>query len=123
MMRWLTHLQHSSKSVIVVGILDKHEDDLRRVTWEPQIEGSKTGRELPGVFDQVVTIQNMTGPDGTMYRALVCQQQNPWGYPAKDRSGRLELLEPPHLGELIRKIREGKRLDAEIITTLPAKQS
>jgi hypothetical protein len=124
MMRWLTHLQHSSKSIIVVGILDKHEDDLRRVTWEPQIEGSKTGRELPGVFDQVITLQNMTAEDGkTQYRALVCHQQNPWGYPAKDRSGRLELLEPPHLGQLIKKIREGLRLDVNIVTTLPTKQS
>lgn len=124
MMRWLTHLQHSNKSIIVVGILDKHEDDLRRVTWEPQIEGSKTGRELPGVFDQVITLQNMTAEDGkTQYRALVCHQQNPWNYPAKDRSGRLDMLEPPHLGQLIKKIREGKRLDVDIVTTLPAKQS
>ena len=124
MMRWLTHLQHSNKSIIVVGILDKHEDDLRRVTWEPQIEGSKTGRELPGVFDQVITLQNMTADDGkTQYRALICHQQNPWNYPAKDRSGRLDMIEPPHLGQLIKKIREGKRLDVDIITTLPAKQS
>jgi len=124
MMRWLTHLQHSNKSIIVVGILDRHEDDLRRVTWEPQIEGSKTGRELPGVFDQVITLQNMTADDGkTQYRALVCHQQNPWNYPAKDRSGRLDMIEPPHLGQLIKKIREGKRLDADIITTLPEKQS
>ena len=124
MMRWLTHLQHSNKSIIVVGILDKHEDDLRRVTWEPQIEGSKTGRELPGVFDQVITLQNMTADDGkTQYRALICHQQNPWNYPAKDRSGRLDMIEPPHLGQLIKKIREGKRLDVDIVTTLPAKQS
>jgi hypothetical protein len=30
---------------------------------------------------------------------------NPWGYPAKDRSGRLELIEPPDLGRLLAKIR------------------
>jgi hypothetical protein len=29
---------------------------------------------------------------------------NPWGYPAKDRSGRLGILEPPHLGRLFEKI-------------------
>ncbi len=39
--------------------------------------------------------------DGTPYRAFVCQHINPWGfYPAKDRSGRLEVVEgtsgPPH---------------------------
>ena len=121
--KWLTHLQHSPKSIIVVGILDSHEDDLRRLVWEPQMEGSKTARELPGIFDQVVTIQNFRAEDGTQYRALCCQQQNPWGYPAKDRSGRLELLEAPDLGALIHKIRSGKRLDGTIQTTLPNKQS
>jgi hypothetical protein len=119
MIRWLTHLQHSPKSIIVSGILDQEVDDLKRISWSPQIEGSKTGRELPGIFDQVVTLQNFKQEDGTMYRAFVCQQQNPWGYPAKDRSGRLELQEPPHLGNLIKKIREGKRLDSEVVTTMP----
>jgi hypothetical protein len=122
MIRWLTHLQHAHMSIIVVGILDCEKDDLNRTTWTPQIEGSKTGRELPGIFDQVITIQNLKGDDGTMYRAFICQQQNPWGYPAKDRSGRLELIEAPDLGAVMRKIREGKRLDSTIVTTLPTKQ-
>ena len=122
MIRWLTHLQHAQMSIIVVGILDCEKDDLNRVTWTPQIEGSKTGRELPGIFDQVITIQNVKAEDGSLYRAFICQQQNPWGYPAKDRSGRLELVEAPDLGAIMRKIREGKRLDTTIVTTLPTKQ-
>lgn len=122
MIRWLTHLQHSSKSIVVVGILDQEKDDLNRVTWTPQVEGSKTSRELPGIFDQVMTLQNMKSEDGSMFRALVCQQQNPWGYPAKDRSGRLDLIEAPDLSAVMTKIREGRRLDANIITTLPNKQ-
>ena len=122
MIRWLTHLQHAPMSIVVVGILDGEKDDLNRLTWTPQIEGSKTGRELPGIFDQVVTIQNFKAEDGTQYRALVCQQQNPWGYPAKDRSGRLELIEAPDLGALMTKIREGKRVDTTITTTLPKPQ-
>ena len=116
----LMHLQHArGKNVVFVAILDERLDDFNRKVFVPQIEGSKTGRELPGIFDQVVTIQNMKAEDGSMYRAFICQQQNPWGYPAKDRSGRLELLEAPDLGALIRKIREGKRLDTTITTTLP----
>ena len=122
MMRWLTHLQHSSKSIIVVGILDSEKDDLNRISWTPQIEGSKTGRELPGIFDQVVTLQSFTTPEGLSYRGLVCTQMNPWGYPAKDRSGRLDMVEPPHLGELITKIREGQRIDVNIVTTLPTQK-
>jgi hypothetical protein len=122
MIRWLTHLQHSGKSVIVVGILDQEKDDFNRITWVPQIEGSKTGRELPGIFDQVATLQHFTTQEGVSYRALVCQQQNTWGYPAKDRSGRLDMIEAPDLGALIRKIREGKRLDTTITTQLPTQK-
>mgnify|MGYP000048724511 FL=1 len=118
MMRWITHLQHASKSVIMVGILDRDEDKLRRISYCPQIEGSKTGRELPGVFDEVLTITNLEAEDGQLYRAFVCHEQNPWGYPAKDRSGCLELIEEPNLGKLIQKIRAGKRIDS-INTTIP----
>jgi hypothetical protein len=120
MIRWLTHLQHCPKSIVVSGILDQEVDDLKRVSWNPQVEGSKTGRELPGIFDQVITLQNFKTEDGQLYRAFCCQQQNPWGYPAKDRSGRLELLEAPDLGALIKKIHTGKRVDTSVVTTLPA---
>ena len=41
--------------------------------------------------------------DGSTYRAFVTHTVNPYGFPAKDRSGRLDLLEPPHLGALIAK--------------------
>ena len=122
MMRWTTHLQHCSKSVIMVGILNREEDDLKRVTWSPQVEGAATGRELPGIFDQVITLQNFKAEDGVMYRGLCCQQQNPWGYPAKDRSGRLDVLEAPDLKALVKKIREGKRTDSNVITVMPEKK-
>ena len=42
--------------------------------------------------------------DGKPVRAFVCTSPNPWGYPAKDRSGRLEQFEPPDLGKLIAKL-------------------
>ena len=38
-----------------------------------------------------------------MEPAFVTSTINPFGYPAKDRSGRLDLLEPPDLGALIAK--------------------
>jgi hypothetical protein len=37
-------------------------------------------------------------------RGFVCTSPNPWGYPAKDRSGKLDQLEPPDLRTLIAKI-------------------
>jgi hypothetical protein len=42
--------------------------------------------------------------DGEPYRAFVCQTLNPYGFPAKDRSGRLDVIEEPHLGRLMEKI-------------------
>lgn len=121
MIKWLTTLQHiPGKSIIVVGILDKEVDDLKRVTYSPQIEGSKAGRELPGIFDQVLTLDEIAFDDGRKSRAFVCHQSNPWGFPAKDRSGRLELVEEPNLGRLLAKIRNGQRLDQNLNTAIPA---
>jgi hypothetical protein len=112
MIAWLTHLQHArGRNVIFVGILDEKLDDFNRKVFVPQIDGSKTGLELPGIVDQVMTLAEikMDAPTGKAppppFRGLVCQTINPWGYPAKDRSGRLNMLEPPHLGQLFEKIR------------------
>jgi len=106
MIAWLTHLQHTrGKNVWFVGILDQKLDDFNRKIFVPQIDGSKTGLELPGIVDQVITMIDVPDANGQPQRGFVCQTLNPWGYPAKDRSGRLSLLEPPHLGQLMEKIR------------------
>ncbi|MGC9420821.1 MAG: ATP-binding protein [Rhodovulum sp.] len=107
MIAWLTHLQHTrAKNVWFVGILDEKLDDFNRKVFQPQIDGSKTGLELPGIVDQVITMAEFKAEDGSLQRGFVCQTLNPWGYPAKDRSGRLDMVEPPHLGRLMEKIRQ-----------------
>ena len=64
-----------------------------------------TANELPGIIDQIITYQFLDFGDGKPpVRGFVCKSPNPWGYPAKDRSGRLEELEPPNLGALIEKL-------------------
>jgi AAA domain-containing protein len=106
MIGWLTHLQHTrAKNVWFVGILDEKLDDFNRKVFSLQIDGSKTGLELPGIVDEVITMAELPGDDGQPYRAFVCQTINPWGFPAKDRSGRLAQVEEPHLGRLMEKIR------------------
>ena len=105
MVGWLTHLQHTrGKNVIFVGVLDEKLDDFNRRVFSPQIDGSKTGLELPGIVDEVLTLAEIKDQTGPAYRAFVCQTLNPWGFPAKDRSGRLDLMEEPHLGRLFEKI-------------------
>ncbi|KPQ06828.1 MAG: ABC-type transport system involved in cytochrome bd biosynthesis, fused ATPase and permease componen [Rhodobacteraceae bacterium HLUCCA12] len=118
MIAWLTHLQHTrAKNVIFVGILDEKFDDFNRKIFVPQIDGSKTGLELPGIVDEVLTLTSLPDDKGVPQRVFVCHTQNSWGYPAKDRSGRLDLLEPPHLGRLIEKIRQPLPIDARPLVT------
>ena len=106
MIAWLTHLQHTrNKNIWFVGILDERIDDFNRKVHVPQIDGSKTALELPGIVDQVITMAEVTGDNGEPCRAFVTHTLNAYGYPAKDRSGRLAPLEEPHLGRLMDKIR------------------
>lgn len=116
----LKHLQHApGKTVIFVGILERLTDEMNRTIWQPQMEGGKAARELPGIVDQVMTLSLFSreeAPDGGVTwrhdpdkgheRRLVCRSGNPWGLPAKDRSGRLDMTEPPDLGALLSKINQ-----------------
>ncbi len=119
----LKHLQHApGRTVIFVGILEKVVDDMNRVSWQPQMDGGKVARELPGIVDQVLTLSLFTpetgqegasawrhDPDKGAHRRLVCRSGNPWGLPAKDRSGRLDLTEPADLGALLTKINQSAK--------------
>jgi hypothetical protein len=106
MIGWLNQLQHArGRTVVFVAVLEKNVDDLNVATWQPQLEGSKTSRELPAIVDEIITMQWVNFGDGKPpARAFVCTNPNPWGYPAKDRSGRLEQIEPPNLGALLEKL-------------------
>ena len=105
MLGWLNQLQHArERTVIFTAVLEKNTDELNVSTWQPQIEGAKTGRELPAIVDEIITMNWVDFGDRKPVRAFVCTNPNPWGYPAKDRSGRLEQLEPPNLGALIEKL-------------------
>jgi hypothetical protein len=105
MINWLQQLQHArGKNVIFVAILEKVVDEFNVTTWQTQIEGTRTGRELPGIVDQIIAMQRVDFGDGVPIRAFVCTSPNHWNYPAKDRAGRLEQIEKPHLGELIEKL-------------------
>jgi hypothetical protein len=105
MLGLLNQLQHSrERTVVFVAVLEKNTDELNISTWQPQIEGAKTGRELPAIVDQIITMNWIDFGDRKPVRAFVCTNPNPWGYPAKDRSGKLEQLEPPNLGALIEKL-------------------
>jgi len=122
MLGWLNQLQHARmRTVVFVAVLEKNIDDLNIASWQVQLEGSKTSRELPAIVDEIVTMNWINFGDGKPpARAFVATSPNPWGYPAKDRSGRLEQIEPPNLGALIEKLAGSGRRKPFTIVEQPA---
>jgi hypothetical protein len=106
MLLWLHQLQHArSKHVIFIGILEKITDDFgRHLGYQVQMEGSKVPREIGGIVDEFIVMDWINFGDDKPARAFVCTQPNKWSYPSKDRSGRLDQIEEPHLGKLLAKI-------------------
>jgi hypothetical protein len=124
MLAWLMHLQQArAVNVIFLGILETITDDFNHVEHRLQMEGARVARELPAIVDQVLTMNWIAfGADSEPTRALVCTSPNQWRWPAKDRSGRLQQIEQPHLGELLNKL-EVTRSQSGDLVEFPAAQS
>ena len=54
-------------------------DDFNRAEFQLQMEGGKAGRELPGIVDQIITMNFVDFGDGAPIRAFVCTAPNRWG--------------------------------------------
>ena len=109
MITWLTHLQHvEGRNIWLTCILEEKLDEFNRKVFGLQIDGSKTANELPGIVDQVITIAEIKDKLGESKRGFITHTINPYGYPAKDRSGKLECIEEADLGKLIKKIKSPK---------------
>ena len=120
----LNQLQHSrTRTVIFVAVLEKNVDDYNVATWQLQIEGSKTKSELPAIVDQIVSYVWCDFGDRKPIRTFVCTNPNQMGYPAKDRSGRLDQFEPPDLGALIKKLTGPGQRKPFTISTGPEAQA
>ena len=102
---WTQQIQHTrSRTIILVAILERVTDDFGVSSWRIQLEGQRAGRELPAILDEILVMAWVKAKDGRKFRAFVCQPENPWSYPAKDRSGKLASIEEPHLGKLLAKL-------------------
>ena len=97
----------------MTGVRDRVVDRARGMRDLVRAEAAESERLRtlsPAIVDEIITMQWIDFGDRKPVRAFVCTNPNPWGYPAKDRSGRLEQLEPPNLGALIDKLtRPGQR--------------
>lgn len=109
MLAWLTQFQRAiCQNIWFVGILEEKYDEMNRVYYAMQAEGQKTGLELPGIVDEVITMTALPDRNKELVRCFVCHTINPYNLPAKDRSGHLNMLEPAHLGDLMNKIKMSK---------------
>jgi AAA domain len=107
MLAWLHQLQRArDKHIVFIGIIEKITDEFNRhLGFQLQAEGQRVPREISAIVDEIVVLEWLSFGDGKPpARGFVCTSPNRWGYPAKDRSGRLDEIEPPHLGKLIAKI-------------------
>jgi hypothetical protein len=95
------HSQHQFKrNFWYTALLDREANG----SWGMQIEGVKSGLEIPGILDEILTLTTVIGKDGKKKSVLVCSQDNDFGYPAGDRSGTLSRFEAPDLGKIMTKI-------------------
>jgi hypothetical protein len=91
------------RNVYMSAKMEPTKDELTGVVkYGPAMPGSKLGAKLPYFFDEVFRLGINKTPQGESYRFL--QTQPDLQYEAKDRSGVLAPVEPPHLTQLFSKI-------------------
>lgn len=86
------------KHVVMLAKLDKQADETGRLLYSPSMPGKVFAQQLPYFFDEVLALR--VGADGA--RTLLTDGDGQWQ--AKDRSGRLDTIEPADLGAIIAKI-------------------
>lgn len=115
-------LQRAQQDVVMSALLEIRGDSPPAI----QVQGAAAERELPGIFDIIVSYvriakretedgrkeliakelatPGMITPELRFNRVFVCKE-NPFLLPAKDRSGRLSLYEQPDIVALLDKAR------------------
>lgn len=82
--------------------LDKTQDETGRLLYGPSMPGRLVGQDLPYQFDIVAALRIYPDAEGNHWRGLMLESDGLWQ--CKDRSGKLDGIEPPNLGDIISKI-------------------
>lgn len=90
------------KHVYFSAKLEKSQDEMGRLLYNPSMPGKSLTQALPYLFDEVLALRVERDADGAVQRALMCESDGLWL--AKDRSGKLDAWEAPDLGAVISKI-------------------
>lgn len=91
------------RNVYMSAKMEPTKDELTGVVkYGPAMPGKQLAVKLPYFFDEVFRLGINKTTQGESYRFL--QTQPDMQYEAKDRSGALAAVEPPHLAQLFNKI-------------------
>lgn len=101
MFRLLKVFRDLPMSVYMSAKQSRVEDDGRQV-YGPSLPGKQLEQGISYLFDEVFVLHAQRDEEGNVKRFL--QTQGDERFTAKDRSGALELYEPPHLGKVAQKI-------------------
>ena len=94
-----------SKHVYFSAKLEKSQDEMGRLLYNPSMPGKSLTQALPYLFDEVLALRVERDAEGQAQRAIMCDSDGVWL--AKDRSGKLDAWEAPDLGAIIAKIGGG----------------
>jgi hypothetical protein len=78
-------------------------DENGKSFFGPMMPGQKLHQQVPYLFDEVFALRVEKDKDGGVYRVVQTGRDN--AYEAKDRSGMLDMFEPPNLKKIARKIK------------------
>ena len=90
------------KHVYMSAKLEKSQDEMGRILYNPAMPGKSLTQGLPYYVDLLMALRVERDADGNAHRALLTDSDGLWQ--AKDRSGKLSQWEAPDLGEIIAKI-------------------
>jgi hypothetical protein len=92
------------KNILFSAKMESMKDEFSGITkYVPSMPGAKLSPKLPFFFDEVFRMGINKDQQGKDFRFL--QTQPDLQYEAKDRSGALNSIEYPHLGQVFAKIR------------------
>ena len=90
------------RHVMFTAKVEKATDEQGRILYAPAMPGNKLAQQLPYFFDEVFALRIERDADGGHQRAIMAEGDGLWQ--AKDRSGKLDAWEAPHLGAIIEKM-------------------
>jgi phage nucleotide-binding protein len=103
MMSLMRSFRDLPKNIYFSAKQEKSKDEITGgFLYSPSAPGQKIGQAMPYLFDEVFALHAWKDSEGKIQRAL--QTQKDAQYEAKDRSGKLDIAEPPDLGAIYRKI-------------------